>query len=206
MRHPQPLGAAEHALLGLIHLRPRHGYELAEWFEPDGELGEVCAVKQSLLYAHLKRLEELGYVTATTSIVGAYPPRHVYHLTNAGEAELWRWLDQPVRRNREIRMEFLLKVYFSERMPEHDTLRLVSVQLATAREELAAQERDLERHAEGTFPRLLRQVRLVATRGTIRWLEEYREGLAARGLGAGEAAGGPLQATSSENTRRVVDA
>ncbi len=180
MRHPQPLGAAEHALLGLIHLQPRHGYELAEWFEPDGEFGEVCAVHQSLLYAHLKHLEELGYVSAETEVVGPRPPRHVYHLTDAGEAEFRRWLDQPVRRNREIRMEFLLKLYFSERIADHDTARLVSAQLALAREELAAQERDLERFAQGSFPRLVRQVRLLATRGTIAWLSEYRDSLASR--------------------------
>jgi DNA-binding PadR family transcriptional regulator len=182
MRPAQPLGSAEHALLGLISLQPRHGYELADWFAPDGELGEVCATKVSLLYAHLKRLDELGYVVATTEMLGARPPRHVYHLTEAGAGEFWRWLDQPARRNREIRGDFLLKLYFSERIPSHDTIRLVSRQLAIAREELAAQERDLERHAQGSFPHLLRQMRLVATRGTIGWLEAYRIELAGRGI------------------------
>ncbi len=188
MRRPQPLGAAEHALLGLIHIQPRHGYELAEWFGPDGEFGEVCAVHQSLLYAHLKRLEELGYVSAETEVVGARPPRHVYHATDAGESEFRRWLDQPVRRNREIRNDFLLKLYFSERIPDHDTARLVSSQLALAREELAAQERDLERFVQGSFPRLARQVRLLATRGTIDWLVDYRGGLVSRGQTAHRAA------------------
>ena len=173
MRSPQSVGAAEHALLGLIHLRPRHGYELAEWFAPEGELGEVCPVHASLLYASLKRLEDLGYVAATTEVVGARPPRHVYHLTDAGEAEFWRWLDQPVRRNREIRMDFLLKLYFSRQISEHDTVRIVHTQLVVAREEFVRQERDLQRQAPGSFGRLLHQVRLVATTGTIRWLEEY---------------------------------
>jgi len=113
-------------------------------------------------------------------VVGARPPRHVYHLTDAGESEFWRWLDRPVHRNREIRMEFLLKLYFSERIPSHDTSRLASAQLAVAREELAAQERDLQHQTKGTFAHLLRQVRVVATRGTIGWLEEYRMELAAR--------------------------
>ena len=180
MRIAQPLGSAEHALLGLICLRPRHGYELAEWFAPDGELGEVCSLKASLLYAHLKRLDELGYVVSTTEMLGSRPPRHVYQLTDAGAAEFWRWLDEPARRNREIRGDFLLKLYFSERVPTHDTLRLVSRQLGIAREELSAQEREPERHVSGSFTHLLRQMRLVATRGTIEWLETYQSELVRR--------------------------
>ena len=54
MRRTQPLGPAEHAILGLLYQSPSHGYELAEWFGPEGDFGEVCRVHPSLLYAHLK--------------------------------------------------------------------------------------------------------------------------------------------------------
>jgi DNA-binding PadR family transcriptional regulator len=83
-------------------------------------------------------------------MLGTRPPRHVCHLTEAGGAEFWRWLDEPVRRNREVRGDFLLKLFFPECVRAHDALRLVSRQIAIARENLAAQERNLERYARGS--------------------------------------------------------
>ena len=119
MRRTQPLGPAEHAILGLLYQSPSHGYELAEWFGPEGEFGDVCRVHPSLLYSHLKRLESLGYVVASVERQVGRPPRHIYNLTDVGRAEFWRWLEQPARRNREIRLEFLLRLYLSQRMAGH---------------------------------------------------------------------------------------
>ena len=98
MRRTQPLGPAEHAILGLLYQSPSHGYELAEWFGPEGEFGDVCRVHPSLLYSHLKRLESLGYVVASVERQVGRPPRHIYKLTDVGRAEFWRWLEQPARR------------------------------------------------------------------------------------------------------------
>ncbi len=174
LRQAQPLGPAEHTVLGLLHLSPRHGYELAEWFAPAGEFGDVCQVQPSLLYSHLKRLESAGYLTSIIETQQTRPPRHIYRLTDAGLAEFWRWLEQPARRNREIRTEFLLKLYFSRQIAGHDTSKLLDTQLAVAREQLATQRLELERYPASGFARLVRQVRIAATQGTIAWLEEYR--------------------------------
>src|SRR5919199_1864224 len=55
MPAPTALTPAEHAMLGLVALRPRHGYEIAAHFTADGDLGIVCQIPMSLLYAQLKR-------------------------------------------------------------------------------------------------------------------------------------------------------
>jgi len=172
MRRAQPLGVAEHALLGLLQLRPRHGYELAEVFGPGGELGDVYRVHISLLYAHLKRLEALGYVAATTVPQGPRPPRQVYQITEAGRQELWRWLDAPVAHNRDVRVELLLKLYLSRLLPDHDTAALIARQLAVAREWLGRLHREVEAHPAGSFARLVREMRLAATEATVAWLAE----------------------------------
>ena len=83
-------------MLGLVHLGPRHGYEIAAHFGPEGDLGMVCQLPMSLLYAQLKRLESLGYIGGTTEVQANRPPRRVYSITPEGQAEFWRWLDQPV--------------------------------------------------------------------------------------------------------------
>ena len=92
---PAGLTPAEHAMLGLVFLGPRHGYEIAAHFGPEGDLGMVCQLPMSLLYAQLKRLESLGYLGGTTEVQSNRPPRRVYHITPEGQAEFWRWLDQP---------------------------------------------------------------------------------------------------------------
>ena len=41
------------------------------------------------------------------------PARFVYTLTTAGEAELDRWMSEPVGHTREIRLAFLVKLYLA---------------------------------------------------------------------------------------------
>src|SRR5262245_50407367 len=59
----QPL-TIEHALLGFVRQRPMHGYEIHQRLLASAELGMVWSIKQSLLYAHLTRLEEEGLLTS----------------------------------------------------------------------------------------------------------------------------------------------
>ena len=168
------LTPAEHAMLGLVALEPRHGYEIAAHFGPEGDLGLVCQLPMSLLYAQLKRLEGLGYLEGTTEPQPNRPPRRVYHLTAEGEAEFWRWLDQPVTRIRDIRIDFLLKLFFSSRLPAHDTDDLLHRQVAACQDYLVQLEARQARTPPDTFAYLVNQARLTAARGTITWLSEYR--------------------------------
>jgi PadR family transcriptional regulator AphA len=170
---PAGLTPAEHAMLGLVFLGPRHGYEIAAHFGAEGDLGMVCQLPMSLLYAQLKRLESLGYIGGTTEMQTNRPPRRVYHITAEGEAEFWRWLDQPVGRIRDIRLDFLLKLFFSSRIPAHDTDDLLRRQVAACRDYLVTLEDRQARTPPDTFAHLVNQSRLTAARGTIAWLSDY---------------------------------
>ncbi|SRR5579884_727313 len=173
MPTPTALTPAEHAMLGLVALRPRHGYEIAAYFGPDGDLGMVCQLPMSLLYAQLKRLESLGLLAGTTEQQSNRPPRRIYHLTAAGEAEFHAWLDEPVHRIRDIRIDFLLKLFFSARVPSHDTDALLRRQVAACQEYLAVLEARQAHTSPDSFAYLVNQSRLTAARGTIAWLSEY---------------------------------
>jgi PadR family transcriptional regulator, regulatory protein AphA len=167
------LTPAEHAMLGLVALRPRHGYELAAYFGPDGDLGMVCQLPMSLLYAQLKRLETLGLLAGTTEVQTNRPPRRIYHLTPEGERELSHWLGEPVRRIRDIRLDFLLKLFFSARMPTHDTDALLRQQVAACEDYVVLLEERQRQTPPDSFAHLVNQSRLTAARGTITWLSEY---------------------------------
>src|SRR6476646_8254449 len=106
---------AEYAMLGLLKERTMHGYEMFQQFE-HGTLGQIVHREMSQMYAFLKKLERLGYIEAELEPQGIRPPRKIFHLTDAGRSIFLEWLTTPVERPREIRVLFLLKLYFVQRI------------------------------------------------------------------------------------------
>lgn len=184
-RRSHQLGAADYALLGLLTLGPRHGYELAPYFANDGTLGLVCTMGVSRLYALLHALEELGLIRAESSAISGGPPRKVFSLTPAGAEAFQEWLDQPIRRLRQIRQDFLLKLYFTRQLPESDTAGILDRQIAASRavaDELAARA---EAEPPGSFAALVYESRLATAQATIAWLETERDRAAPAPTGSG---------------------
>ena len=72
----QPL-TVEHALLGFLHERPMHGYEIHQHLAGLAGLGLVWQVKQSHLYAMLDKLEGDGYIAGRQQSQDARPPRRI---------------------------------------------------------------------------------------------------------------------------------
>lgn len=174
-RPKQPLGPTEYAVLGLLSLKPRHGYELASQFAADAELGLVCHAHISVLYASLRALEGLGYLEAETEAPSAYPPRRTYHLTPYGQTVFRSWLDEPVQRIRQIRLDFLLKLYFSEHLVDHDTVRLIDAQVAACMTYLTELQASLYGAPPDGFRRLVIGSKISAAEGTVAWLEKQRQ-------------------------------
>ncbi len=174
---------AEHALLGLLSLAggTAHGYELARQFRRDQPLGEVIRLEPAMLYKHLKKLARLGWLTMTTEDQAPRPPRQICHLTSSGDAELRRWLGEPVARTREIRLEFLVKLYFAMHLAPELALHLATEQrgvmlhLANA---LAEQRAALHMPANASpgedlfFQDLVLDLRLRQTHAAAEWLAQ----------------------------------
>lgn len=184
---------AEHALLGLLALDDGagHGYDLARHFTEGQPLAEVIRLEPGMLYHHLKKLARAGWVAATLEPQGARPPRQVYRISEAGRAELRRWLGEPVTHTREIRLEFLVKLYFARRLDPARAARLVAEQRATLLEREASLEAQLARlptHGGGqdqiadaaTFTRLVLDLRLAQTRAAVAWLEQAADEVGSR--------------------------
>ena len=102
-RRSHQLGAADYALLGLLMLGPRHGYELAPYFASDGTLGLVCTLGVSRLYAILHALEELGFVHAD----GVGIDRRPFEATSESEDHARIDATGEIRPNRNIRAQAL---------------------------------------------------------------------------------------------------
>jgi DNA-binding PadR family transcriptional regulator len=170
---------AEYAILGLLvgDDPGSHGYDLARHFGPDQPLGEVLRLEPGMLYHHLKRLGRAGLVTSTIAQEGSRPPKQVYQITGEGRAELDRWLQSPVAHTREIRLEFLVKLFFARQLDPEIAAGLVQTQLATLRQLHGALSSQQSAAAPGTgdagrdFMHEVRALRLAQTAAAIAWLE-----------------------------------
>jgi PadR family transcriptional regulator AphA len=163
---PQPV------LLGLLADRPMHGYELYQEF--GRELGRVWHIGQSQLYTQLKQLEEAGLVTSQTEPQPSRPPRRVYHLTAAGHATFEEWIHQPTPYLRHIRVEFLARLYFFQRLSLEGLERLVAEQKAVCCDQ-AERFKRLAAGTEDPFRRLVLEFRRGQLEATIAWLDHSLE-------------------------------
>lgn len=159
--------SVELALLGFVRHQSCHGYEVYRRLSETPELRMIWRMKQSRLYALLSRLEEDGLLRATLESQDGRPPRKVYHLTTAGENAFDRWLVQPVQLPREMRLEFMLKLYFAQDEPAA-VARLIRGQQEVCARWLATQESDNEESA--TFIRAVRAYRRSHIRAIRDWL------------------------------------
>src|SRR5690606_21185099 len=126
---------AEHAILGLLSLADDdgsgYGYDLARHFAEGQPLAEVLRLEPGMLYHHLKKLDRAGWVLAEIESSGTRPPRRVYQITEAGRQQLQRWMSEPVSHTREIRLEFLVKLYFARRLDAERAKVLLTEQRET---------------------------------------------------------------------------
>ena len=111
----------KYAVLGLLAYGPLSGYDIKRIYAQS--LGNFWSESYGHIYPILKRLEEEGLATREVQHHTGKPDRNVYTITEAGRAELHRWLAQPPEPVRE-RVELLLKLFHGweigpEAMIEH---------------------------------------------------------------------------------------
>lgn len=173
----------EHALLGFIYERPMHGYELYQQLSTPSGLWQVWRMKQSLLYAMLTKLEDEGYLITTLQPQDTRPPRKIYSLSENGRAAFLYWLNSPVAHGRQMRLEFLAKLYFAHRQSPEVALALLVRQLDTCHSWLAAMRE--HRHAQpdsstaAYFSFTVEQFRLSQIESFVTWLTTCRQALLA---------------------------
>src|SRR5919108_6155342 len=101
-----PLMSLPYALLGLLAVKPRSGYELTKEFE--GYLGRYAwQAGHTSIYPELGKLAERGLVEVTHE-----GPRgsRTYALTPAGREELRTWLLEPPAKTGKVRNEQVLRM------------------------------------------------------------------------------------------------
>ena len=159
----------EYAILGFLADEPLHGYDIARRFKQEG-LYEVCPVEQSLLYQYLRNLENRGLVQGSEERVGRRPPRRLFELSERGQETFKQWLHRPVARMRDVRIAFLLKLFFLRKRDVAGATALLERQVVEC-EAYVARWKAADRSDE--FRRLVADAKLSAAQATRDWLQRY---------------------------------
>ncbi|MDM8520464.1 PadR family transcriptional regulator [Anaerolineales bacterium HSG6] len=166
----------EYALLGFLRERPMHGYEIHQkMMQPTG-LSLVWHLKQSQLYALLGKMERWGYLSKKTEQRPSHPPRKVFELTALGQEQFLNWLENPVEHARELRIDFLAKLYFAQREDTSILQRLIDRQRQTCRTWLQSSQPRLF-DDETTYEVLVHQFRVGQIEAMLTWLDFCEEKL-----------------------------
>jgi DNA-binding PadR family transcriptional regulator len=167
----------EHALLGFLRQSPMHGYKIHKRLS---NLGAVWVVKQSQLYALLSRLEKEGYIVAALEPQDSRPPRKVFHLTASGQKVFLDWVRSPVPHGRQIRLDFLLKLYFAEQEGAKAVSWLLQQQRLACQTWLAQLQTAAESLDDGQqYQALVCQFRIGQIQAMLDWLGVCEQTLAA---------------------------
>lgn len=151
---------------------PAHGYALHQ--RADEELGRIWYMGMSNVYGTLKDVEASGLVEVSLD-QDSYPPRKVYAITPAGRESFLAWVRDPVPAIRDMRVEFLAKLYFFSTLNLEGAERLLEAQRTICRQRLEELE---QRAAEGTeeaFERIVSAFRRRRIEASIDWLRACQE-------------------------------
>ncbi|MCU0496037.1 MAG: PadR family transcriptional regulator [Anaerolineae bacterium] len=111
-------------ILGLLVEQPMTGYDIKK--RVDAGLSAATNASYGTLYPTLHKLLAEGAVEVQEVPQVSRPSKKVYHVTERGRQALATWLKQPAAAD-QIRREFLLKLYLSQDLSEHEVQTMLAV-------------------------------------------------------------------------------
>jgi DNA-binding PadR family transcriptional regulator len=180
MADPIELTPTGRVILGMIGIGRQTGYEIKQFVDKTTRLFWVVSYGQ--LYPELRRLEAAGLIRGRSEPTGERA-RRVYELTDDGRHALLGWLESDDEPMYELRDEGMLKLFFSDALPEE---RLAIVRAMRERhQQKLAHLRTIEEHAKGgrAGPYLTLQFGIGQTEYFIQWCDETERRLAAESEG-----------------------
>lgn len=110
-----------HAILGFLEYTPMSGYDLKKHF--DQSVAHFWSATQSHIYKALENLESQGLVKSQVIQQEGKPNRKQYQITDAGRAELQRWVSTPLPIEGH-RTAWLIQVFFAHNLTNQEITNL----------------------------------------------------------------------------------
>jgi DNA-binding PadR family transcriptional regulator len=167
----------EFAILGFLYIQSNHGYDLHRLLFT--ELGQAWHVSQSQTYNILKRLESQRYISSTTVEQEKLPPLQYLKITRTGRKRFKTWLETPTGCTvRAIRLEFITRLYFTQKIAPERTLLMLDSQTAEIKNMLSQLESSRAALTDSQkFNRLSLELRIKQLGSILEWLDECRRAI-----------------------------
>jgi DNA-binding PadR family transcriptional regulator len=123
----------------------------------------------SNVYGTLKDLEEAGQVEPSLD-EESYPPRKVYAITPEGRESFLAWVRESVPAIRDMRVEFLAKVYFFHTLDLGGADHLFEAQRMVCQEQLEELEQRADPRSSDAFERAVTDFRRRRIQASVDWL------------------------------------
>ena len=178
------------AILGFLHERDYHGYELKKTIER--LMGMWTDIKFGSIYHALSQLEKAGHVEKVATVRdSAKPERSIFSVTPAGSEEFLRLLRENILELKPIYLKDDIGVFFGGRIgkAEFDTILEKRLELMRSIYEIILQHSaDFESYAADriAIARQLIRRHILHMEAEIDWFEGLREELRRGGLYAVE--------------------
>jgi DNA-binding PadR family transcriptional regulator len=159
----------EYVLLGTLFQGPKHGYEIMLFL--DTALQSTWQVSSSQLYVLLKKLESQGLLKCSLKAQKTRPAKRVFSLTPAGKKGFLEWLRSPVEHVRDLRIEFIAKLFFFHRHSLKGGEDLIKIQI----ELLEGLKKKIKRKRakEGDpFKKLVFEIKIITIEAWLQWLRK----------------------------------
>lgn len=171
-RKKNPL-SMEYILLGFVAQGPIHGYDLHKIIEDQQGIGLIWRIKQSHLYALLDKLEKDGLLVSRTLPGDAFPARKEFQITELGRKNFNAWLTSPVQHGREMRQEFLAKLFFIFNENGNLKQNLIQEQVHVCSEWVTRLKEENSNQAnQFPYARIIMKYRIYQIQAMLDWLKE----------------------------------
>jgi DNA-binding PadR family transcriptional regulator len=166
------------SLLAILDQGPCYGYQLRHEF--DRRTGSIWPLNVGQIYNTLERLERDGLVRRGD----VDEHGHVYwQITDAGSADVARWLSSPVLRTQATRDELAVKLAVAATLPGVDVSAALRTQREASRRQLqslldAPLSADEADGAEDLAWSMMRDSMIFAAEAELRWLDHIAQRLA----------------------------
>lgn len=161
----------EYALLGILMPGPKHGYEVHREFS--SKMSQFWHLNMSQIYALLKRMEKNGMVVSREVRQENRPAKRIFSVTREGKQRFQNWIYSPVRHVRDLRIEFMAKVFFVEELKVKGAHDLIEKQIEVLQERLGEIKGSREKAADG-FQSLLYSFKIAQITSALKWLKECK--------------------------------
>ena len=159
--------STEYAILGALMTGPKHGYEIMHFLGT--ALGSTWHIGTSQLYALLKKLEQSGLLGSKLKTQDTRPSKRIFSVTPAGKKRFLGWLQIPTEHVRDLRIEFLAKLFFFDRLSLKGGAQLIKAQTQVL-EQIRERIKQREEKEKDPFNRLVFGSKIATVEAWLQWL------------------------------------